>query len=288
MMSGHILLCPNPSRDIALEVTRRAKRMLEEAGHIVRISPLFGRGMEDELVGELRCEKLEDALPGAQLAVTLGGDGTILHAAQVMLGRNVPILGINLGHKGFLTELEVGELELLREAAEGRYELDRRMMLEVGLLREGETVFRGFALNDAAINGIVNTVRLTAFADGRKITEFSGDGIIVASPTGSTAYSMAAGGPLVEPQAESLLITPICAHRLAARSFVLSPERVVTVRPVEVGKRRVLLSLDGDQQTALRDGDTVCVRRSENVLMMARLNGKSFYDIAYEKLSDQG
>ncbi len=108
----------------------------------------------------------------------------------------------------------------------------------------------------------------------------------MSTPTGSTAYSMAAGGPIVEPDAENILVTPICAHRLAARSFVLAPWRQVTVRPVELGERKALLSVDGGQLTRLRDGDEILVRRSEHVLVMANLPGSTFYDIVYEKLSD--
>jgi len=286
-MSGHILLCPNPHRDHYLETTRCAKTLLEREGHSVRIAPLLSAGKEDTLPKDLLLEPVEAALPGARLLVTLGGDGTMLQAARAALGSEVPMLGVNLGHKGFLTELESGEIGRLKEAAEGKLILQKRMMLEVQLIRDGVTILSGHALNDAVINGIVNTVRMAAYGDGIKITEFSGDGIIIASPTGATAYSMAAGGPLVEPDAENILITPICAHRLAARSFVLAPSRQVSIRTVELGEKKALLSLDGDDQTILRDGDEIRIRRSCYVTNMALLSGKSFYDTAYEKLSDR-
>ena len=286
-MTGHILLCPNPHRDHYLETTRRAKALLEEEGHKVRIAPLLSAGKEDTLPQDLLLEAVETALPGARLLVTLGGDGTMLQAARAALGSGVPMLGVNLGHKGFLTELESSEIERLKEAAAGKFILQKRMMLEVELLRSGVTILSGHALNDAVVNGIVNTVRMAAYGDGIKITEFSGDGIIIASPTGATAYSMAAGGPLVEPDAENILITPICAHRLAARSFVLAPGRQVSVCPVELGEKRAILSLDGADQTMLHDGDEIRICRSRHVTNMALLSGKSFYDTAYEKLSDR-
>jgi len=216
-----------------------------------------------------------------------GATGTMLQAARAALGSGVPMLGVNLGHKGFLTELESGEIERLKEAAAGKFILQKRMMLEVRLVRDGVTILSGHSLNDAVINGIVNTVRMAAYGDGIKITEFSGDGIIIASPTGATAYSMAAGGPLVEPDAENILITPICAHRLAARSFVLAPGRQVSIRPVELGDKKALLSLDGADQTMLWDGDEIRICRSGHVTNMALLSGKSFYDTAYAKLSDR-
>lgn len=286
-MKGHVLLCPNPHRDHYLETTRCAKALLEGEGHSVRIAPLLSAGKEDTLPKDLILEPIESALPGAKLLVTLGGDGTMLQAARAALGSGVPMLGVNLGHKGFLTELESGEIDRLKEAAAGKLILQKRMMLEVQLIRDGETILAGHSLNDAVINGIVNTVRMAAFGDGIKITEFSGDGIIAASPTGATAYSMAAGGPLVEPDAENILITPICAHRLAARSFVLAPGRQVSIRPVELGEKKAILSLDGADQTMLRDGDEIRICRSRYVTNMALLSGKSFYDTAYEKLSDR-
>lgn len=284
---SHILICPNPHRDHYLEMTRRVKGLLESAGHNVRISPLLSAGKEDTLPVDLKLEPLEETLMGARLLITLGGDGTMLQAARAALGSNVPMLGVNMGHKGFLTELESSEIDRLTEAATGRYILQRRMMLEIQLVRDGVAILSGHALNDAVVNGIVNTVRIAAYGDGIKITEFSGDGIIVASPTGATAYSMAAGGPLVEPDAENILITPICAHRLAARSFVLAPGRQVCVCPVELGEKKALLSLDGTDQIQLRDGDEIRICRSEHVTNMVLLSGKSFYDTAYEKLSDR-
>ena len=286
-MSGHILLCPNPHRDHYLETTRRAKALLEAAGHSVRITPLMSAGKEDTLPADLPLESLETTLPGARLLVTFGGDGTMLRAARAALGSGVAMLGVNLGHKGFMTELEGSEIERLAEAAAGKYSLQKRMMLDVRLIRDGAPILEGSSLNDAVVNGIVNTVRMAAYGDGMKITEFSGDGIIVASPTGATAYSMAAGGPLVEPDAENIIITPICAHRLAARSFVLAPGRQVCVRAVELGDKKAILSLDGDDRTMLRDGDEIRICRSDYVTNMALLSGKSFYDTAYEKLSDR-
>ncbi len=286
-MEGHILLCPNPHRDEGLESTRLARGLLREKGFRVKISPLLSDGLESTLPPDLPVEPLAAALPGARLLVTLGGDGTILRAAKASCGSRVPILGVNLGHKGFLTELESGEIGRLTDAAAGAFTPQPRMMLDVLLLRGGKTVLRGCALNDAVVNGIVNVIRLAVFGDGMRITEFSGDGLIVSSPTGSTAYSMAAGGPLVEPDAENILLTPICAHRLAARSFVLAPGRQVSVRPLELGGRKALLSVDGGQMTPLRDGDEIRVSRSENVTVMAQLGGRSFYDITYEKLSDR-
>ena len=277
-----IVLYPNMSRDPDLSFTLGIRRMLEQAGHGVVISTLYGRPEHVETV------ELEDALDGADLLVCLGGDGTILHIAPLMKEHKVPLVGLNLGHKGFLTELDKDSAELLLDAADGRFEVVPRMMLDVEILRNGKRIFSDTAINEALISGIVQNVRLTALGDGERILTFSGDGVIVCSPTGSTAYSMSAGGPLVEPATENIILTPICAHMLAARSFVLAPERVVTVCPLdlEAGKR-CILSVDGRGMTDLMNGDQVVVRRSEFKLYFADLGTKSFYETAFEKLGER-
>ena len=276
-----IVLCPNMARDEGLAFTRRVRDMLTEAGCEVVVSPIYGEATD------LPTAELSEALRGAGLLVTLGGDGTILHLAPLVKESSVPMVGVNLGHKGFLTELDVNSADKLLDAAAGRYEIVPRMMLDVRLVRDGEVIFSDTAINEALISGIVQNVRLTALGDGERILSFAGDGVIVSSPTGSTAYSMSAGGPLVEPQAENLILTPICAHMLAARSFVLSPERVVTICPHDLEDRRCILSCDGRGMLDLIDGDQVVVKRSDYKLYFADLGTKSFYETAFEKLGER-
>lgn len=281
---NHIILCPNVERDLGLACTRRVKDMLEAEGHGVVVSPIYGTGAESGL----EAVPLEKALEGAKLLVSLGGDGTILHLAPLVMSSNVPLVGVNLGHKGFLTELNETSVDLLRKAAAGDYEIVPRMMLDVEIRRNGRTIFSDTGLNEAVISGIVQNVRLTACGDGERILACSGDGLIVSSPTGSTAYSMSAGGPLVEPEAEAILLTPICAHMLAARSFVLTPERVVTVTPSELGPdKRCVLSVDGRGTIDLQNNDRVIVKQSAHKLRIAHLGTKSFYETAFEKLGER-
>jgi len=285
-MTGHILLCPNAHRDIELTTTRKARELLLSHGHAVKVSPLLSTGLEDTMPADIPLEPLDETLPGARLVVTLGGDGTILQASERLSSAGVPILGMNMGHKGFLTELEGGDLDRLLDAAAGKFTIQPRMMLDVELHRQGKVVFAGRALNEAVVRALVNVVRVEAYGDGSEITAFSGDGIIVATPTGSTAYSMAAGGPLVEPDADCIILTPICTFRLAARSFVLTANRRVRIRTVEQNDKRVMLSIDGEPVEFL-DGDELLVSRSEETLLMAQVSGRSFYDIVFEKLNDQ-
>ena len=286
-MTGHVVLCPNPYRDIELQHTSEAMRMLEADGIRTVVCPVFNRAKDKNIPQEIKTAPLEENLEGASLVISFGGDGTILHAARAAMPLEVPIIGVNLGSKGFMAELEPEELPKILEAARGNFQPDRRMMLSVTLSRRGEIVHRDHALNDAVVTGIIQVIYITAFGDGRKITEFSGDGIIVATPTGSTAYSMAAGGPLVEPSALNMILTPICAHVLAARSFVLAPEREVTLQVEKLTGKRAVLSVDGGDAVDIMDGDIVTVKRSKYTTLLAHVAGKSFYDIAYEKLGER-
>ncbi len=275
---SQVVLCPNVQRDGDLSYTTQIRTMLEADGHVVRVCPVCGEAEQD-------AGALEAALDGADLLVTLGGDGTILRIAPRIMRHDVPLVGLNLGHVGFLTELDRDSAGLLRQAAAGKFTPVPRMMLDVEIRRNGQRAFFDTALNDAVISGIVQNVHMTALGDGKKILSFSGDGVIVSSPTGSTAYSMAAGGPLVEPGAEAIVLTPICAHMLAARSFVLSPERTITVLPQDVSEgRRCVLTADGRGLIDLADWDEVVVKKSRYRLLMADLGTKSFYETAFEKL----
>ncbi len=278
-----VVLCPNANRDTNMETTLQLTKRLEEEGCRVLVSPIYGRS-RSKLVKET---PLAEAIEDASLLVTLGGDGTILRLAPLVMHKDVPILGVNLGHKGFLASLERSDADKVLDAVRGECEIIPRMMLDVKVIRAGREVFSDTGLNDAVISGIVQNVKLTTCGDGQRIFTFSGDGIIVSSPTGATAYSLAAGGPLVEPGAENIILTPICAHDLAARSFVLEPMRRVTVEPAELYGKRCIVSVDGRGTIDLRDGDIVEVTKSRYRTHLVRVGTKSFYETAFEKLGDR-
>jgi len=281
---SRVILCPNPYKDIDLEVTLEAKALLEQAGFEVKISPEFLGDEGVKMPDDLEYCELDDVIEGSVLVVSLGGDGTIMHTARRMIGYQIPIIGLNLGTIGFLAELERGDIGRLVTAAEGFYEPSPRMMLFVELIRGGEVIFSDYALNDVAVHGIAQTIHISARGNGRRILEFSGDGIVVASPTGSSAYSMSAGGPLVEPTSENIILTPICAHALLARSCVLSPNRIVTVQISRV-RGRAVISLDG-MNVEVQEDDVLRVRKADYKTMLAHVSPKSFYDIVFEKLGD--
>ena len=279
MKDGYILLCPNAHRDHGLESTLAIAAALREHGHDVRIAPFLSDGLENTWSPDIPTVTLPMALPGARLVVSLGGDGTILQLSRYLAG-------VNLGNKGFLAELEQTETDCILEVADGHYTVQTRMMLDLKLFRKGELVYAGSALNEAVVRASVSVVKLEAFSDGREITAFSGDGMIASTPTGSTAYSMAAGGPIVEPCADCIILTPICTFRLAARSYVLKADREVFIRTVEQGDKEVFLSVDGVAVPFL-DGDELVVAQSDKTLLMARVKDRSFFDIVFEKLVDK-
>ncbi len=285
-MTDHIALCPNPLRDKGYQLALKAREMLEAEGYTVTVSPVYhGDGAAPPPAG-LRLLPLEEAVRGAKLLVSFGGDGTILRVARAAMELDVPILGVNLGNKGFMAELERDQIDGLLEAVRGNYKPSIRMMLEAELWREGRLLLRDGALNDVVVSGVVHTIDLCAMSEETVVTQFSGDGIVVSTPTGSTAYSMAAGGPIVEPCAENIILTPVCPHALAARSFVLAPERTVTILPSRAGDRAVL-SVDGGAAVPLRNGDVLKIRKSRHRTVLAHVGNKSFFDRAYEKLGER-
>ena len=279
-----IAVCPNPFRDIDLRLTRQIVLLLNAAGHETAICPIFAEDEPGIIPDEIKTRALSDTAGDCSLIIVIGGDGTILSAARTLHDYSVPILGINLGTKGFMTALEPEDISLVVKAAEGNMPVSRRMKLNVTLSRGGKTIYSDCALNDAVIHGYGDCIKLTATCDGDTITSFSGDGIVLATPTGSTGYSMSAGGPIVEPDAENIIITPICAHVMGARSFVLDPVRTVSVKTEKLHGRRAYLSVDGNPVYDLVNDDVVTVRRSAMYTAMVNMGLKSFYDVAYEKL----
>ena len=275
-----IALCPNPERDVDFVRTNVAATALEAAGYEVVVCPT-SRPCDNP-----SCDSrtLDEAAESASLMVALGGDGTMLRVARAAMKHQTPIIGINLGHKGFMAELAAGDTRHLLKAAAGDYNPVKRMMIDVELIREGEIIYRDSALNDAVVGGVASAISLAAYGDGSIITQYSGDGIIVATPTGSTAYSLAAGGPLVEPTAENIILTPISAHLTTARPFVLACDRQVTVQTDNNGDKQIWLSVDGGKPITMYDGDELIIRKSLHTTVMAKVTDKSYYDITFEKL----
>lgn len=283
-----IVLSPNPYRDKGLKAAQAARKVLREAGAETCMSLPFSLEKNSglELPSHLKFLPMEEAFRGADLLVCFGGDGTILHAAKDADARQIPVLGVNLGSVGFMAELEVGELGELARLTRGEYKLEERMMLEVSVRREGRIIFQELALNDAVVTkgAVARIIDLDVKSDGVSIGRFSGDGVIIATPTGSTAYSMSAGGPIVEPTAENIIVSPICPHALHARSFVLDRSRLVTVRMGKLSRKTAYLSVDGGKAFRLGGSDQVELHRSKSKARLAKLTNRSFYTVVNQKL----
>ena len=279
-----IAICPNPFRDKDCELSLRAQELLRDAGFESCICPIFCDEGSDAVPDGVDTQRLEDVAPDCSLVVVVGGDGTILAAARALTTNQIPILGVNLGSKGFMSALEPDELSHILEAAKGAFRVSRRMKLDVELYREGELIYSDCALNDAVLHGYGDCIKMEVSCGGASITAFSGDGIVLATPTGSTGYSMSAGGPIVEPEAEALIVSPICAHSMGTRPFVLGPDSEVTVKMEKLHVRRAYLSVDGSCMIDLVNNDIVRVRRSKTHTLMADMGLRSFYEIAYGKL----
>jgi len=283
-----IVLSSNPYRDRGLRVALEASRVLEHAGaRTVMCLPFQPRkGDRLDLPRQVAMSTLDRELPGADLLICFGGDGTILHAARDATLHEVPILGVNLGSVGFMAELERGELSLLAPLVHGLYTIEERMMLDVKVLRGDKLISQDTALNDAVISkgSVARVAEMEVLADRMKITAITGDGVIIATPTGSTAYSMSAGGPIVEPTSKSIIITPVCAHQLTARSMVLAPERLVTVQLPRGNRKYLYLSVDGGKAVRLTGGDRVEVCQSTRATRLVRLADRSFYQVINQKL----
>ena len=280
-----IAICPNPFRDLDLKLTKDCIRLLSEAGYDSVVCPVFAEDEPEALPSDLRYRKLEEVKKDCALSVVIGGDGTILSVVRNLRSVEVPMLGINLGTKGFMANLEPEDLPLVVKAARGEYRISRRMMLEAQLWRGDKLLCVDHALNDVVLHGYGDCIGMTTTCNGDRVSQISGDGIILSTPTGSTGYSMSAGGPIVEPEAENIIISPICPHVMGARSFVLNAQRVVQVTAERLHGRRAYLAIDGNSVADLDGGDRVMVRQSEHHTLMADLGLKSFYDIAYEKLT---
>ena len=281
----NVILTPNPYRDRTFQTVRTAVQVLKSVGIQPRLCLPFEVDRTYELPKDLHFSRLDRELPNAEMVICFGGDGTILHMAKAATRKGIPILGVNIGTMGFMAELESTELDKLALLASGDYTLDSRMMLDVTVQRDRDILFHDICLNDAVITkgAVARIIHLLVKCDGVQAMECGGDGVIVSTPTGSTAYSLSAGGPIVEPEAKNILITPICAHDVASRCIVASDKRVVTVEMGSSARRNAYLSVYGGKAVRLNMGDVATIRKSHLETKLVRLKDHSFYDVVNVK-----
>lgn len=220
------------------------------------------------------------------VVIVLGGDGTLLNAARLTSKVQVPVFGVNVGHLGFLTEVETdGLFPVLDQLLAGDYELEQRMLIEASVKRQGKVIGTFLALNDFVVTRgtFARIIDLSIFVDHQHVTDYVADGIIISTPTGSTAYSLSAGGPIIEPLLESICITPICPHSLSSRSVLTRPEVEVCVR-LNSASEEVMLTIDGQHGFPLETGDKVSIKRAKNSAQFVKLSGRGFFQVLHSRL----
>ena len=285
----NVILTPNPYRDKNFQTVREAVRILKNVGIHSKVCLPFEVDRSFELPKDIRFSRLDRELPNAEMVICFGGDGTILHMAKAAARRNLPILGVNIGTMGFMAELESSEMEKMARIADDDFTVDTRMMLDVTVQRDRDIIYHDICLNDVAITkgSVGRIVHLNVKCDGVTAMECGGDGMIIATPTGSTAYSLSAGGPIVEPDARNIILTPICAHSMINRSIVVSDKRTVTAQMIQNARRNAYISVDGGKAIRMNMGDTAIIKVSNLETKLVRLNERSFYEVLNTKFNNK-
>lgn len=222
----------------------------------------------------------------SQLVLVIGGDGTMLRAARTVYGREIPILGINQGYLGFLTEIETDKLqESLQQLLQGDYDIERRMMLTAKVYRDGACIADVNALNDMVVTkgALSRIIKLELLLDNQLVERYHGDGLIFSTPTGSTGYSLSAGGPVVHPAIDLCIVAPICPHSLIARPLIFSPEHTLTVR-LDANNAPAMLTVDGQNGVELKKGDMIQISKAEHDTGLIVLEKRNFFAVLREKL----
>ena len=273
-------LIPHRERPAALELARSTGAWFAAHGVEVRIPKELGRGIDVDATAV----EPDAFAPGLDLAISLGGDGTMLHAVQLVYPAPVPLLGVNVGQLAYLSEVEPSELEqVLPRLLALKFGVSERMMLAVDVVADGEQRPTSFALNEAVLEKprTGHLIHLDVSINGSAFTSYAADGVIVATPTGTTAYSFSARGPIASPMLSCLIVTPISPHMLFDRSLVLAPTESIEL--VVQNDRNVVLTLDGRELGELAEGDRVLCRAAADPLKLATLHPRDFHQILKQK-----
>ncbi len=284
-MNEQVVICPNFYRDDGFKEALLIHDVLQAEGIPSAVYPLFISLNTPEVQRLLERVPLAQSLESARLLIAIGGDGTVLFLARRSMEYQIPVIGVNLGDKGFLAELDGTDMAPLIAAARGDFRESHRMMLDVQLVRNGDVVYEDTALNDVVLKSVHNCIAVTTKIRNEVTNRFCGDGIIVATPTGSTGYSLSAGGPIVEPEAENMVITPLAAHLLSAKAFVVSGNREVEITADRVRGRPTVISVDGNDAIDFLSGDELIVRKSQHETIIADMQLRPFYERMLDILS---
>lgn len=279
----NIAVIVNNGKDIGLVSTKRLVAFLSDKAKVYMDEAYKVLGMNVNYVSS------NELFDKADCAVVLGGDGTILQLAAVCARKSVPVLGINLGKIGFMTEIDLCDMEnALTKLLAGDFETEKRMMIKAEIRQAGEVKFAFHALNDVVVSKSIGEqiICIELSTDGEAVNSYRADGLIIATPTGSTGYSISAGGPVVDPCMRLLVATPICAHMLSVRSAVLSSDKTMKIRINSgYGGTDAVVTADGDIQGYIKDTDEVIITESEYDFELIKIGNQSFYDTLIKKLS---
>lgn len=278
----NILVLPNPLKARAVDVACQLIRLLQRQGCTPVLEQSFALQSGETSLGRTEAELWQQI----DLAMVLGGDGSMLNAARRVYPRQIPLLGVNFGHLGFLTRVESNQLEeAVSQLLSGDFQYETRTMLEAEIIREGQLAQKLIGLNELVVSkaSLARMVRLETWIDNEYFTTYPADGLIVATATGSTAYSLSAGGPILDPRLNALLLTPICAHSLYARPLVLSEEAHIKV-VLNASHTDVTLTADGQTGVALRSRDTIHFRKAESVTRLLRFNNQGVFEVLKSRL----
>ena len=275
---NNFFIIANKQKDINLEITEQIRHHISRLGAVCNIYDQYDRDVSSIDIPE-----------GTQCILVIGGDGTILAAARMLVGSNIPLLGINLGTLGFLADVNLADLsKTLDLLLQDQYQVENRIMLTAEVYKQGEKAATYIALNDFNINrfGASRVIGLKVGINGSVIDRYRADGVIVCTPTGSTGYNLSAGGPIINPTCKNFVITPICPHSLTARSIVLAKEDIVTVEVEQIRsniKEEAIISFDGREGLSLFPGDQVKIYKSQEVTPFIKATEVSFVQILKEK-----
>lgn len=285
----HFLIYINQHKDKQLNATERIRSYLEAKGQRVTLKV---KDTDWKKVSEETVQEAGDIPPDVDCMLVLGGDGTMLQAARETRRLSVPIIGVNLGTMGYLTEIEPSNVEeALDRLIAGDYKKEARMMLSGRVCHEDGSSEEGCALNDIVISrsGSLQIIKFDIYVNGQFLHDYQADGMIVTTPNGSTGYNLSAGGPLVEPKAKLIMLTPICPHTLSQRSMILSPEDEVEIRiPSGRDEKRqtVECNFDGSHKVILSTGDSIKIVQSEKVTEFIKLSQVSFLEVLHNKMRE--
>ena len=279
----NIAIFPNLDKDPKLEFTGEVAREILKYNKNILLSESLSTINNIE-GAEYLTEK--EIFEKADLIVSLGGDGTVLNTAKNAAIYSIPVMGINIGHLGFLTQAERSDLSVFESVFSGNYTINKSMLLEVCVCRDGNELESYLVFNDAVIRGSYSKmVTLNISVDGTVMNEFVADGAVFSTATGSTAYSMSAGGPIVHPKVKCMIISPICPHTLSARSVVVPPESTISAKAVPPYRCDAVLTVDGEKVHTLEKDEYVTIKKSEKHTMLLNVPQKNFFDILREKLN---